>query len=95
LCLREEKERLDQERTGALEAGRQAGEELMNKSRELAGESRFALFGLHNVPLAVFILTSCLVFFGNFIIVLKGNTKKHLDELVKDRDPWKANYIKI
>jgi len=36
-----------------------------------------------------------LVFFGNFIIVLKVNTKKHLDELVKDRDSWKANCIKI
>jgi hypothetical protein len=47
--LRGERERLDQERTGALEAGRQAGEELRNKSRELAGESRvtppFFVFG--------------------------------------------------
>ena len=43
----------------------------------------------------MFILTSCLVFFGNFVIVLKVNTKKHLDELVKDRDSWKTNCIKI
>jgi len=27
--------------------------------------------------------------------VLKVNTKKHLDELVTDRDSWKTNYIKI
>ena len=43
----------------------------------------------------MFILTSRLVFFGNFVIVLKVNTKKHLDELVKDRDSWKTNCIKI
>ena len=27
--------------------------------------------------------------------MLKVNTKKHLDELIKDRDSWKANCIKI
>jgi len=27
--------------------------------------------------------------------VLKVNTKKHLDELIKDRDSWKTNCIKI
>jgi len=27
--------------------------------------------------------------------VLKVNTKKHLDELIKDRDSWKANCIKL
>jgi len=43
-CLRQEKERLDQERAGALEAGRQAGEELSNKSRELTGKNRVTLF---------------------------------------------------
>jgi len=36
-----------------------------------------------------------LVFFGNSIIVLKVNTKKHLDELVKDQDSWKTNCIKM
>jgi len=36
-----------------------------------------------------------LVFFENSAIVLKVNTKKHLDELVKDRDSWKTNCIKI
>jgi hypothetical protein len=36
-----------------------------------------------------------LIFFGIFIIVLKVNTKKHLDELVKDLDSWKTNCIKI
>jgi len=36
-----------------------------------------------------------LVVFGNSIVVLKVNTKKHLDELVKDRDSWKTNCIKI
>ena len=41
--LRAESERLDQERAGALEAGRKAGEELRNKSQELAGKGRFAL----------------------------------------------------
>jgi len=42
--LRLEKERLDQERAGALEAGRRAGEELNNKSRELSGENHVTLF---------------------------------------------------
>jgi hypothetical protein len=42
--LGQEKERLDQERAGALEAGRQANEELKNRSRELAGKSHFAAF---------------------------------------------------
>ena len=27
--------------------------------------------------------------------MLKVNTKKHLDELIKDRDFWKANCIKL
>jgi len=27
--------------------------------------------------------------------VLKVNTKKHLDELIKDRDSWKANCINL
>ena len=27
--------------------------------------------------------------------MLKVNTKKHLDELIKDRDSWKANCIKL
>ena len=38
-------DRLDQERAGALETGCKAGEELKNKSRELAGKSRATLFG--------------------------------------------------
>jgi len=42
--LRQEKERLDQERAGALEAGRQANEELKNRSQELSGMSHFAAF---------------------------------------------------
>jgi len=42
--LRQKKERLDQERAGALEAGRRANEELKNRSRELAGRSHFAAF---------------------------------------------------
>jgi len=37
----------------------------------------------------------CLVFLQNFIIVLKANTKKHLDELVMERDSWKTNCIKL
>jgi hypothetical protein len=36
-----------------------------------------------------------LMVFLVFIIVLKVNTKKHLDELVKERDSWKMNCIKI
>jgi len=32
------------------------------------------------------LLTACLVFLENFVIVLKVNTKKNLDELVKERD---------
>jgi len=43
----------------------------------------------------MFILTPGLIFFKNFVIVLKVNTKKHFDELVKDRDSWKTNCIKI
>jgi len=27
--------------------------------------------------------------------VLKVNTKKHFDELIKDQDSWKANRIKL
>ena len=42
--LREARNRLDQERADALETERKTGEELKNKSRELAGKSRFALF---------------------------------------------------
>jgi len=34
-------------------------------------------------------------FLQNSVIVLKVNTKKHLDELVKERDSWKTNCIKI
>ena len=41
------------------------------------------------------LLTVCLVFLQNFVIVLKANTKKHLDELVKERDSWKMNCIKL
>ena len=31
----------------------------------------------------------------NFFIVLKVNTKKHIDELVKEQDSWKMNCIKL
>jgi len=42
------------------------------------------------------VYTDCLIgFLENSLIVLKVNTKKHLDELVKDRDSWKTNCIKI
>jgi len=41
------------------------------------------------------LLTVCLAFLEIFVIVLKANTKKHLDELVKERDSWKTNYIKL
>ena len=41
------------------------------------------------------LLTVCLVFLENSIVVLKVNTKKHLDELVKEQDSWKTNCIKI
>jgi len=34
----------EKERAGALDTKRKAGEELRNKSRELAGKNRFALF---------------------------------------------------
>jgi len=36
-----------------------------------------------------------LVFLENFVIVLKANTKKHLEVLVKERDSWKTNCIKL
>ena len=83
-----------------LETGRKVGEELKNKNRELAGKSRFALFD-HTVFFSTclyyrsMLLTVCLVFLENSIVVLKVNTKKHLDELVKERDSWKTNCIKI
>jgi len=34
-------------------------------------------------------------FFENFVIVLKANTKKHLDELVNERDSSITNCIKL
>jgi len=36
-----------------------------------------------------------LFFLEIFATMLKYNTKKHLDELVKERDSWKTNYIKL
>jgi len=36
-----------------------------------------------------------LVFLENLVIVLKANTKKHLDELVKEQDSWKTNCMKL
>jgi len=44
--LRQEKEKLGQELAGALEAGRQAGEELGQRNRELSGNNRAALLYL-------------------------------------------------
>jgi hypothetical protein len=41
--LRQEKEQLSQELAGALEAGRRAGEELVQRNRELSGNNRAAL----------------------------------------------------
>jgi hypothetical protein len=29
------------------------------------------------------------------VVVIKANSKKHIEDLVKDRDSWKANCIKI
>ena len=40
------------------------------------------------------LLTVC--FFSlELIIVLKANAKKHVEDLVKDRDSWKTNCIKL
>jgi len=77
-----------------LETERKAGEELKNKSRELAGKSHSALFARAFSFLFVY-TDSLLGFLENSVIVLKVNTKKHLDELVKERDSWKTNCIKI
>jgi hypothetical protein len=33
--------------------------------------------------------------FLNLVIVLKANTKKHLEDMFKDRDSWKGNCIQI
>jgi len=41
------------------------------------------------------LLTVCLRFCLKLVIVLKANTKKHVEDLVKDRDSWKTNCIKI
>jgi len=98
--LRKERDQLDQERASALETERKVGEELKNRNRELAGKSRFVLFD-HTFFFSLFLycrsmlLTVCLVFLGNFIVVLKVNNMKHLDELVKEQDSWKTNCIKI
>jgi hypothetical protein len=88
--LRQEKEKLDQELAGALETGRRAGEELSNKSRELTGKNRVTLF----FDCSMF-LVLCVHWLPAWFTVLKVNTKKHLDELIKDRDSWKANCIKL
>ena len=69
---------------------RKIGEELRAKNRELAGKIRpvvwnknsFILELITNIP---FVL----------IVVLKTNTKKHLEDLVKDRDSWKSRCLQI
>ena len=61
-CLRQEKEQLDRELAGALEAGRRTGEELGQRNRELSGNNRAAPFiWLLNVPFIVLKLTFCLI----------------------------------
>ena len=40
-------------------------------------------------------MTVCLRFCSKLVIVLKANTKKHVEDLVKDRDSWKMNCIMI
>jgi hypothetical protein len=61
--LRQEKEQLGQELAGALEAGRQAGEELSHRNRELSGNNRATPFFIwsFNVPFLVLELTPCLI----------------------------------
>ena len=41
------------------------------------------------------LLTACLRFCLKLVIVIMANTKKHIEDLVKDWDSWKANCIKI
>ena len=40
-------------------------------------------------------MTICFHFCLELVIVLKANTKKHVKELVKDRDSWKMNCVKL
>jgi len=35
------------------------------------------------------------LFVLKLVVVLKANAKKHVEDLVKDRDSWETNYIKI
>jgi len=41
------------------------------------------------------LLTVCFLFSLELVIVLKANAKKHVEDLVKDRDSWKTNCIKL
>ena len=41
------------------------------------------------------LLTICFLFSLELVIVLKANAKKHVEDLVKDRDCWKMNCIKL
>ena len=41
------------------------------------------------------LLTVCFLFSLELVIVLKANAKKHVEDLVKDRDCWKMNCIKL
>jgi hypothetical protein len=40
-------------------------------------------------------LLTLFLLFLELVVVLKANAKKHVEDLVQDRDSWKANCIKI
>ena len=86
--LRKERDQLNQERACALESERKVGEELKTRSRKLAGRTRFLY--CHSM-----LLTVRFVFYLELVTVLKANAKKHVEDLVKDRDSWKTNCIKL
>jgi len=84
--LQQERDQLSQERARALEGERRVDEELNNRNQELTGKIFFVLSD-HKVCIAIsWCLLSSLAFLENFVIVLKADTKKHLEELVKERD---------
>jgi len=73
-----------------LESERKVGEELRTKNRELAGKTRLVGWIKNS-----FISGPITNFLFVLVAVLKANTKKHLEDLVKDRDSWKSKCLQV
>jgi len=89
--LRKERDQLNQERSRILESERKAGEELKARNRELTGKTRLVERIKNSLFLWPVIIFPCFA----LVVVLKANTKKHLEDLVKDRDSWKSKCLQI